>query len=73
MTETDIITRAVRSIAFPMTRQRDAWLMLVFFSYLYVNLFADPRTPMLLGGDQLYFWMDAQRLLNGEQFPGLIS
>jgi hypothetical protein len=35
--------------------------------YLYVNLFANPETPYLLGGDQVFFWMDAQRMLHGEQ------
>jgi hypothetical protein len=34
--------------------------------YLYINLFVSPRVPILLGGDQLYFWMDAQRMLHGE-------
>ena len=45
----------------------DAAFLLALAVYLYANLFADPRTPFLLGGDQLYFWMDAQRLLHGEQ------
>jgi hypothetical protein len=35
--------------------------------YLYANLFASPGTPYLLGGDQVFFWMDAQRMLHGEQ------
>src|SRR5258708_5510308 len=34
--------------------------------YLWANLFANPRTPFLLGGDQVFFWMDAQRMLHGE-------
>ena len=34
--------------------------------YLYSNLFALPRTPFLLGGDQVLFWVNAQRLLHGE-------
>jgi hypothetical protein len=34
---------------------------------LYANLFASIGTPFLLGGDQVYFWMWGQRLLNGEQ------
>jgi hypothetical protein len=34
--------------------------------YLYLNLFVFPRVPILLGGDQLYFWMDGQRILHGE-------
>jgi hypothetical protein len=35
--------------------------------YLFLCLFIFPRTPLLLGGDQTYFWMDAQRMLAGEQ------
>jgi hypothetical protein len=35
--------------------------------YLYLNLFAFPATPFLLGGDQVYFWMHAQRMLHGER------
>lgn len=35
-------------------------------AYLYANLFALPKTPFLLGGDQALFWMNAQRLLHGE-------
>jgi hypothetical protein len=34
--------------------------------YLYANLFVLPATPILLGGDQVYFWMDAQRMMFGE-------
>ena len=34
--------------------------------YLYLNLFVSHETPVLLGGDQVYFWMDAQRLLHGD-------
>jgi len=36
-------------------------------AYLYVNLFVLPNTPYLLGGDQTYFWTDAQRMLFGER------
>jgi|HubBroStandDraft_5_1064220.scaffolds.fasta_scaffold16486_2 hypothetical protein len=35
-------------------------------AYLYINLFAGLRTPFLLGGDQVLFWANAQRLLHGE-------
>jgi hypothetical protein len=35
--------------------------------YLWLNLFAGPATPFLLGGDQVFFWLDAQRLLHGER------
>jgi len=41
-------------------------LLLGVTGYLYLNLFAFPHTPFLLGGDQAYFWMDAQRMLHGE-------
>ncbi|QEE28424.1 hypothetical protein FTW19_10675 [Terriglobus albidus] len=34
--------------------------------YLYLNLFSSPRFPFLLGGDQVYSWMGAQRLLDGQ-------
>lgn len=34
--------------------------------YLCANLFASPGTPFLLGGDQVLFWTNAQRLLHGE-------
>jgi len=35
--------------------------------YLYVNLFASPRVPFLLGGDQTYFWMRAMWMLDGKR------
>jgi hypothetical protein len=35
--------------------------------YLYANLFRWPNTPYLLGGDQVFFWTDAQRMLHGER------
>lgn len=35
--------------------------------YLWANLFANPTTPLLLSGDQVFFWMDAQRMLHGEE------
>jgi hypothetical protein len=34
--------------------------------YLYLNLFASGEVPFLLGGDQAYFWMGAQKLQSGE-------
>ena len=34
--------------------------------YLYLNLFVSSRVPILLGGDQMYFWMEGQRILHGE-------
>ncbi|WP_035348176.1 hypothetical protein [Edaphobacter aggregans] len=36
-------------------------------AYLYLNLFALPCTPYLLGGDQVYFWLDAQHMLYGQR------
>jgi hypothetical protein len=35
--------------------------------YLYANLFAFPNIPFLLGGDQIFFWVYAQRMLHGER------
>jgi hypothetical protein len=35
--------------------------------YLYVKLFTFKGIPILLGGDQIFFWMDAKRLLLGER------
>jgi len=35
--------------------------------YLYLNLFVLPNIPILLGGDQVFFWLDGQRLLNGQR------
>ncbi|HEX3472845.1 MAG TPA: hypothetical protein VHT28_16815 [Silvibacterium sp.] len=34
--------------------------------YLYANLFAFPNIPFLLDGDQVFFWVYAQRMLYGE-------
>jgi hypothetical protein len=35
-------------------------------AYLSLNLFVLPRTPVLLSGDQVFFWMNGQRMLYGE-------
>jgi hypothetical protein len=35
--------------------------------YLYLNLFTLSNTPYLLTGDQLFFWSDAMRMLQGER------
>src|SRR5262249_40844860 len=35
-------------------------------AYLYATLFRLPATPILLSGDQLFFWMHGQRMLHGE-------
>ena len=53
-----------------MTRQRTNLRNLLFLlsgaaAYLYANLFFSPRVPLLLGGDQVYFWTYAQRMLGG--------
>jgi hypothetical protein len=43
-----------------------AGVLLGSSAYLYTNLFSGLRTPFLLGGDQVLFWTNAQRLLHGE-------
>jgi hypothetical protein len=49
--------------------RRVGWVLILSLvagvAYLYLNLFSLPRTPYLLSGDQVYFWMDAQRMLDG--------
>lgn len=35
--------------------------------YLYLNLFALSHTPFLLGGDQAFFWLYAQHMLEGRR------
>ena len=35
--------------------------------YLYLNLFRLLDIPLVLGGDQVYFWMNAHRMLFGER------
>ena len=42
-------------------------LLLGSVIYLYLNLFTLTATPFLLGGDQVFYWMYAQRLLHGER------
>jgi hypothetical protein len=42
-------------------------LMLGVAVYLYLNLFSFPHTPFLLSGDQAFFWMRAQRMLDGDR------
>jgi hypothetical protein len=36
-------------------------------AYLYINLFYRLTTPVLLGGDQVFFWTYAERLMDGER------
>jgi hypothetical protein len=43
------------------------FLLLAAATYLYFNLFAPFRAPILLGGDQVYFWTYAERMLDGER------
>jgi hypothetical protein len=40
--------------------------VLICTVYLYLNLFLSAKTPFLLGGDQVYFWMGGQRILDGQ-------
>jgi len=52
-------------------QQKTSWVWAVLLLgvpvYLYVNLFASPDIPFLFGGDQVFFWTDAQRMLHGER------
>ena len=40
------------------------WVLTVAV-YLYLNLFVFPVIPILLTGDQVYFWTYGQRMLHG--------
>ena len=56
----------------PSPRYRDSgwfvFLMLLGISgYLYLNLFQLPNLPILLSGDQRFFWMNGQRMRHGER------
>ena len=46
------------------------WIPLYLVSatslYLYLNLFTLRNIPYLLSGDQMFFWLDAMRMLRGE-------
>ncbi len=42
-------------------------LLLGTAAYLYCNLFFLPNTPVLLGGDQVFFWTYAERMMYGER------
>jgi hypothetical protein len=52
-------------------RRRVDWplvfLLLGAATYLYFNLFFPSNTPILLGGDQVYFWTYAERMMDGER------
>jgi len=43
------------------------WMLIGTGFYLFCNLFLPWHTPILQSGDQVYFWMDAQRMLHGER------
>jgi hypothetical protein len=43
------------------------FLLLGAAMYLYFNLFAASHIPILLGGDQVYFWTYAERMMDGER------
>ena len=58
--------------ATPSPRHRtSSWFMSLMLSgisgYLYLNLFVLPNVPILLSGDQVFFWMNGQRMLHGER------
>src|SRR5215471_4395702 len=51
-------------------KETGSMLVLVLLAaavYLYLNLFAIPLTPILLGGDQVFFWLNAQHMLEGRR------
>jgi len=55
----------------PRTNKRATWIRCSFLFlaalYLYINLFTISHIPIFLSGDQTFFWVYAQRLLQGEQ------
>jgi hypothetical protein len=64
------------SQALAMTPERHArrgidWFVLTMLlgiaGFLYLNLFALPNIPFLQAGDQIYFWVFAQRMSHGER------
>jgi hypothetical protein len=50
-------------------KHKGVWAALLIGAplYLYLNLFSIRGVPYLLGGDQIFFWVYAQRMLFGEQ------
>jgi hypothetical protein len=67
----DLPWRTAQSLAERPSPQASGWfvfLMLLGISgYLYLNLFLLPNAPILLSGDQMFFWMNGQRMLHGER------
>lgn len=55
---------AAPSTIFAKFRGAAPLLLLAAAAYLYLNLFASPRTPFLLGGDQVSFWLRGLRMLD---------
>ena len=51
----------------PVDWRAAAAVLALVVAHLYANLFVLPKTPILQGGDQSYFWTDAQRMLFGER------
>jgi hypothetical protein len=67
--ETDTADRS--NITCPPKRNKahpvpDILLILGSGTYLFLNMFNSRGVPFLLGGDQVFFWLYAQRLLAGE-------
>jgi hypothetical protein len=45
----------------------DLWILIGSSAYLYLNLFTLRGTPFLLTGDQVFYWMDVERMMAGER------
>jgi len=64
------LNRSIPTAVRPAPNQRD-WRVRSFFfgviAYLCANVFLLRGVPILLSGDQVYFWMEAQRLAGGEK------
>ena len=53
----------------PKSALNELWLWFILplvAIYLYLNLFVSAAVPILLSGDQVFFWMNGQRMLFGE-------
>src|SRR5580698_4390230 len=48
-------------------RWDECWVIFCSLAYLSFNLFQFSTVPVLLGGDQVFFWMDAQRMMHGDR------